>query len=102
MEVLFSSDASVKGLVAVSPAHVYEVCVNYHPRLEFLNESIVEHVIFWCNLTFIIYLAHIVHDRGKGVAHDSTQPSSSPTYGTPIDEVLVIYVRIVCIFLFIL
>ena len=72
MEVLFGSDASVRGPTTVPPAHVYEVCVNCHLQLEFLNESIVEHVIFWYNLTFVIYLAHIVHDRGKGVAHDST------------------------------
>ena len=102
MEVLFGSDAYVRGLVVVLPSHVYEVCVNCHPRLEFLNESIVEHVIFWYNLTSIIYLSHIVQDRGKDVAQDSTQARLSPTYGTPIDKVLVIYVRIVCIFLFIL
>ena len=102
MEVLFSSDASVRGPAVVPRAHVFEVCVSCHPRLEFLNESIVEHVIFWYNLIFIIYLAHIVQDRGKGVAQDSTQPRSSPTYATPIDEVLVILVPIVCIFLFIL
>ena len=68
MEVLFASDASVRGLATVPPAHVYEVCVNCHPRLEFLNESIIEHVIFWYNLTFVIYLSHIVQDRGKGFA----------------------------------
>ena len=72
MEVLFGSDASVRGPAAVLPVHVYVVCVNSHPRLEFLNESIVEHIIFWYNLTFVVYLAHIVQDRGKGVAHDST------------------------------
>ena len=102
MEALFGSDASARGPAPVPSAHVDEVCVNCHPKFEFLNESIVEHVIFWYNLTFIIYLAHIVQDRGKGVAQDSTQPHSSPTYGTPIDEVLVILVPIVCIFLFIL
>ena len=102
MEVLFGSDASVQGPAAVLPSHVYEVCVNCHPWLEFVNASIVEHVIFWYNLNFVIYLAHIVQDRGKGVAQDSTQPRSSPTYGMPIDEVLFIYVRIICIFLFIL
>ena len=74
MEVLFGSDACVRGLVVVLPAHVYEVCINCHPPFEFLNESIVEHVIFWYNITFIIYLAHIVQDRGKGIAYDSTQP----------------------------
>ena len=84
MEILFGSDASIRGPAAIPPTHVYEVCVNYHPRLEFLNESIFEYVIFWNNLTFIIYLAHI--------AQDSTQRRSSPTYGTPIDEVLVFYV----------
>ena len=41
MEVLFGSDASVRGPVAVPSAHVDEVCVNYHPKFEFLNESIV-------------------------------------------------------------
>ena len=102
MEVLFGSDASVRGPAAVPPTHVYEVCVNCHPRLEFINESIVEHIIIWFVLTFVIYLVHIVQDRGKGIAQDSTQPCPSPTYGTPIDEVLVIYVQIVCIFLFIL
>ena len=71
-EVIFGSDASVRGLAAVPPTHIYEVCVNCHPRLEFLNESIVEHVIFWYNITFFIYLTYIVQDRGKGVAHDST------------------------------
>ena len=100
MEVLFGSDASVRGSATVPFAHVDEVCVNCHPKFEFLNESIVEHVIFWYNLTFIIYLAHIVQDRGKGVAQDSKHPRSNPTYGTPIDEVLVIYVQIVCIFMF--
>ena len=102
MEVLFGSDASIRGPTLVLFARVDEVCVNCHSRLEFLNESIVEHVIFWYNLTFVIYLAHIVQDRGKGVAQDSTMPRLSPTYGMPIVEVLVIYVRIVCIFLFIL
>ena len=92
MEVLFCSDASVRGPTAVSPTHVYEVCVNFHHRLEFINESIVEHIIFWYNLTFVIYLAHIVQDRGKDIAQDSTQPRSSPTHGMLIDEVLVIYV----------
>ena len=92
MEVLFGSDASVRGRAPVLSSHVDEVCVNYHPKFEFLNESIVEHVIFWFFLTFVIYLVHIVHDRGKGIAHDSTQPRSSPTHDTPIDEVLVIYV----------
>ena len=90
MEVLFGSDASIQSLAAVPPAHVYEVCVNCHLELEFLNKSIVEPVIFWYNLTFVIYLAHIVQNRGKGVPQDSTQPRSNPTYGTPIDEVLVI------------
>ena len=72
MEVLFGSDAYVRGPTTVLSAHVNEVCVNYHPKFEFLNESIVEHVIFWFVLTFIIYLLHIVQDRGKGIAHDST------------------------------
>ena len=102
MEVLFGSDASVRGPVAVPSTHVDEVCINCHPKFEFLNESIVEHIILWFVLTFVIYLVHIVQDRGKGIAHDSTQPRSSPTHDTPIDEVLVIYVRIVCIFMFIL
>ena len=72
IQVLFGSDASVRGPVAVSSTSVDEVCVNCHPKFEFLNESIVEHVIFWFVLTFIIYLVHIVQDRGKGIAHDST------------------------------
>ena len=88
MEVLFGSDASVQGPTAVSSAHVDEVCVNCHPKFEFINESIVEHVIFSFVLTFIIYLVHIVQDRGKGIAHDSTQAGSSPNHDTPIDEVL--------------
>ena len=46
MEVLFGSDASVRGPAAVPSAHVDELCVNYHPKFEILNESIVEHVIF--------------------------------------------------------
>ena len=46
MDVLFGSDASVRGPAAISSSHVNEVCVNYHPKFEFLNESIVEHVIF--------------------------------------------------------
>ena len=66
MEVLFGSDASVRGPVAVLSAHVDEVCVNCHPKFEFLNESIVEHVIFWFILAFIIYLIHIVQDIRKG------------------------------------
>ena len=102
MEVLFGSDAFVQGPATVPPAHIYEVCVNSHPRLKFLNESIVAHVILWFVLTFVIYLIHILQDRGKGIAHDSTQPFLIPTHDTPIDEVLVIYVRIVCIFMFIL
>ena len=88
MEVMFGSDAFVWGPTVVLFAHVDEVCVNYHPKFEFLNESIVEHVIFWFVLNFFIYLVHIVHDRGKEIAQDSTQPRSSPTYDTPIDEVL--------------
>ena len=47
MEVLSGSDESVRGPAAVSSAHVDEVCVNCHPKFEFLNESIVEHVIFF-------------------------------------------------------
>ena len=72
MEVLFGSDASIRGPAVVPSSHVDEVCVNCHPKFEFLNESIVEHVTFLFLLTFIIYLVHIVHDRGKGIAHDST------------------------------
>ena len=101
-EVIFGSDASVQGPAAVSFAHVDEVCVNCHPKFEFINESIVEHVILWFVLTFMIYLFHVIHDRGKGIEKDSTQSHLSPTHDTPIDEVLVIYVQIVCIFLFIL
>ena len=72
MEVLYGSDASVQGLVAVPFTHVDEVCFNCNPKFEFLNESIVEHVILWFVLTFVIYLVHFVYDRGKGIAHDST------------------------------
>ena len=39
MEVLFGSDAFVRGPIAVSSAHVDEVCVNYHPKFQFLNSS---------------------------------------------------------------
>ena len=92
MEVLFGNDAYVRGPVVVPSAHVDEVCVNCHPKFECLNESIVEHVIFWFFLNFLIYLVHIVYDKGKGIAHDSTQPRSSLTHETPIDEVLVINV----------
>ena len=60
MEVMFGSDASVRGPTAVSSTHVDEVCVNCHPKFEFLNESIIEYVIFWFVITFIIYLVHIV------------------------------------------
>ena len=56
MEVLFGSDASVRGSAAVLSAHDIDVCVNCCPKFEFLNESIAEHVIFWFVLTFIIYL----------------------------------------------
>ena len=55
MEVLFRSDASVRGPAAVPSAYVDEVCVHCHPKFEFLNESIVEDVIFWFVLTFVIY-----------------------------------------------
>ena len=72
MEVLFGSDASIRGLAAIPSAHVYEVCVNCHPKFEFLNDSIVEHVRFLLFLTFAVYLVHIVHDRGKGIAQDFT------------------------------
>ena len=99
MEVLFGSDASVGGPIVVLFAHVDEVCVNCHPKFEFLNESIVVHIILWFGLTFGVYLAHIVQDRGKGIARDSTQPRPSPTHDTPVDKVLVIYVRIVCTFM---
>ena len=92
MEVIFGSDASVRGPAAVPFAHVNELCVNCHHKFEFLNGLIVEDVILWFFLTFIIYLVHIVQDRGKGIAHDSTQPHPSPTHDTPVDEVLVIYV----------
>ena len=37
MEVLFGSDVSVRGPIAVSSAHVDEVCVNCPPKFEFLN-----------------------------------------------------------------
>ena len=56
MEVLFGSDEFVRGPATVPSAHVDEVCVNCHPKFEFLNKSIVEHVIFWFVLTFVIYL----------------------------------------------
>ena len=72
MEVLFGCDAFVRGPAQFSSSHINEVCVNCHPKFEFLNESIVEHVILWFVLTFFIYLVHIVHDRGKGIAQDST------------------------------
>ena len=39
MEVMFGSDASVRGPVAVLSSHVDEVCVNCHPKFEFLNSS---------------------------------------------------------------
>ena len=100
MEVLFGSDASVQGPVAVSSPYIDEVCVNHHPKFEFLNESIAIHIILWSFLTFVIYLVQIVHDRGKGIAQDSTQSFLSPTHDTLVDKVLVIYVQIVCIFMF--
>ena len=86
MEVLFGSYAYVWGPTAVSSAHVDEVCINCHPKFEFLNESIVEHVILWFVLTFFIYVVHIVHDRGKGIAQDSKQPQLIPTHDTQVDE----------------
>ena len=100
MDVLFGSDASVRGHDAVPSAHVDEVCVSCHPKFEFLNESIVVHVILWFVLTFVIYLVQIVQGRDKGIAHDCTQSLPSPTHGMLIDEVLVIYVPIVCTFMF--
>ena len=100
IEFLFGSDAFVQGPTTVLSTHIDEVCVNSHPKFEFLNESIVEHIILWFVLTFIIYLVHIVQDRGKDIAHDSTQPRPSPTHDKPVKEVLVIYVRIVCTFMF--
>ena len=39
MEVLFGSDASVQGPTTVSSAHIDEVCVNCHPKFEFINSS---------------------------------------------------------------
>ena len=60
MEVLFGSDASIRGLAVVPSADVDEVCVKCHPKFEFLNESTVEHIIVWFVLTFIIYLVQIV------------------------------------------
>ena len=39
MEVLFGSDASVRGPAAVPSTHVDEVCVNYHPKFEFINSG---------------------------------------------------------------
>ena len=39
MEVLFGSDASVRGPAVVSSTHVHELCVNCHPKFEFLNSS---------------------------------------------------------------
>ena len=56
MEVLFGSDAFVGGHVADLSTHIDEVCINGHPKFEFLNESIIEDVIFWFFLNFIIYL----------------------------------------------
>ena len=102
MEVLFGSDASIRGPAAVLSTHVDGVCVNCHPKFEFLNDSIVEHVILWFILTFIIYLVHIVNIEARALHRILGQPHSSPTHGTPIDEVLVIYVRTLCIFMFIL
>ena len=72
MEFMFGNDASVRGPTVVRSSHVDEVCVNCHPKFEFLNESIIEHIIFCFVLTFVIYLVHIVQDRGKGIAQDST------------------------------
>ena len=72
MEVLFGSDTSVRGPTAVSSTHIDEVCVNFHPKFEFLNESIVVHIILWFVLTLIIYLVQIVQGRGKGIAQGST------------------------------
>ena len=64
MEVLFGSVAFVRGPAVVPSAHVHEVYVSCQPKFEFLNESIVEHVILRFVLTFIIYLVHLVQDRG--------------------------------------
>ena len=100
MEVLFGSGASIRGLNVVPSTHVDEVCVNCHPKFEFLNDSIVEDVILWFFLTFVIYLVQIIQDRGKGIAHDSTQSHTIPTHDMLVDEVLVIYVQIVCTFMF--
>ena len=60
MEVLFDSAASVRGPAALSFAHVDEVCVNCHPKFEFLNEPIVEHIILWFVLNFVVYIVHSV------------------------------------------
>ena len=84
------------------PPMSMRLCVNCHPKFEFLNESVVEHVIIWFVLTFFIYVVHIVHDRGKGIAQYSKQPQPIPTHDTQVDEALVIYVQIVCTFMFIL
>ena len=73
MEVMFGSDASVRVLAAVPSTHVDEVCVNCDPKFDFSKfNSIVEHIIFCFVLNVFIYIVHIVHDRGKGIAHDST------------------------------
>ena len=60
MEALFGSDASIRGPAIVLSSHLDEVCVNCHPKFEFINESIVIHVILWFVLDFVIYLVHIV------------------------------------------
>ena len=39
MEVLFGSDATILGPTAVSSTHIDEVCVNCHPKFEFINSS---------------------------------------------------------------
>ena len=39
MEVLFGSDASIRGPIAIMFARVDKVCVNCHPKFEFLNSS---------------------------------------------------------------
>ena len=39
MELLFGSDASIRGPIVVPSAHVDEVCVKCHPQFEFLNSS---------------------------------------------------------------
>ena len=74
MDVLFGSDASVRGPAAISSSHVNEVCVNYHPKFEFLNSSQLlntQYFGFFQLSSFILFILYRIEARALHmILHD--------------------------------